>query len=360
MQHHFGEALYLNLLQTDVRLALLRDPSELRRRVQARPPGSWVVIDEIQLIPSLLSEVHFLMESGKYQFAMSGSSARKLKRGEANLLAGRAILRKMYPLTAAEIGEGADLLRLVERGSLPLVVAADDGDWIDVLEAYTMTYLREEIQAEALVRNLAPFMRFLQCAGLVNAQVTNISSLARDAGVQRPTVQGYFQILQDTLVGSLLPAWRPQARIKEQAHPKFYWFDCGVARAMRGDLRAPLGAAERGHLLETFIFNELQAYMHYANLGGRLAYWRTPAGVEVDFIYQSPSGKITAIEVKASARWRKENSEGMHELAEATPLTRLWGVYLGTHALRDATTGLQMLPLRDFMEAMAKGDVLAI
>ena len=360
LQQHFAAALNFDLLQTDLRLTLLRDPTELRRRVEARPAGSWVVIDEVQLMPGLLSEVHYLIEAGGYRFALSGSSARKLRRGKANLLAGRAIVRHMFPLTAAEIGPEAPLQAMVERGTLPLVLAADEDEWIDVLEAYALTYLREEIQAEALVRDLAPFARFMQCAALANAQVTNISAIARDAGVQRPTAQGYFQILQDTLVGSLLPAWRPRARIKEQAHAKFYWFDSGVARAMRADLRGPLAARDRGHLLETFVLSELRAHIHYANLGGSLSYWRTPSGTEVDFVYTSPGGHHTAIEVKAAHRWRREDGDGLRQLHDGVPLARAWGVYMGEAALQDSRVPLRILPLGEFLGHLARGEVLAV
>jgi predicted AAA+ superfamily ATPase len=356
LKKHYAAGLMVNLLRADTRLALLRDPSLLQKRVRARPHGSWVVIDEVQLLPALLSEGHDLMEAGGYRFALSGSSARKIKRGDANLLAGRAIMRAMFPLTYEELGHTADLTQRIERGSLPLVVNAEE-DWDDVLQAYTLTYLREEIQAEALVRNLGAFSRFLECTALANGQITNISALARDAGVQRPTVQGYFQILQDTLLGTLLPAWRARVRVKEQQHPKFYWFDSGVARAMAGRLRVPIEPEERGHLLETYILHELRSYLHYRKIPGSLSYWRTPSGTEVDFIW-SGAGPEVGIEVKASRRWRKEHGNGLRALAESRTLQGLFGVYLGEDVLQDGN--IQILPLRQFLDRLYSGDLLQI
>lgn len=156
---------------------------------------------------------------------------------------------------------------------------------IDLLEAYVETYLAQEIRAAALVRNLASFTRFLEVASLANGQVTNVAGLARDSAVARPTVQGYFDVLTDTLLGAWLPAWRPRAKVKEVQHPKFYWFDCGVNRALSRRLRESLDGAERGHLLETLVFHELRAHMSYSNCGGTLSYYRTPSGTEVDFIW---------------------------------------------------------------------------
>ncbi|RYF12443.1 MAG: DUF4143 domain-containing protein, partial [Deltaproteobacteria bacterium] len=262
----------------------------------------------------------------------------------------------LFPLTCEEIGPAAPLTHFIERGGLPLVVDAGD-DWDDVLEAYALTYLKEEIQAEALVRNLSTFSRFLQCAALANAQVTNVSAIARDAGVQRPTVQGYFQVLQDTLLATLLPAWRPRARMKEQAHSKFYWFDAGVARAMAGSLRLPVSQEARGSLLETFVLQELRAYLHYRKLAGELSYWRTPSGTEVDFVWCSaPGATPVGIEVKASKRWKTEFNKGLHALGEAAPGLTKFGIYLGDAPL--AAGGVRVLPLRRFLDALYAGDIL--
>ncbi len=227
------------------------------------------MIDEVQRLPALLNEVHALLSErpAHYRFALSGSSARKLRRLDVNLLAGRAVNRQFFPLTAVEIGRGFDLERALRFGVLPQV-QSEPADAVDILDAYVTNYIREEILQEALVRNLESFARFLEVAAIMNGQVVNVAGVARDAAVARPTVQGYFGTLVDTLVGSWLPAWRERAKVKEVASPKFYFFDPGVARALAGRVREPVEAAERGFLLETLVLHELRAAQAYRNLGG--------------------------------------------------------------------------------------------
>ena len=225
-------ALWFDLLRMGTFLELSQRPDRFRQQVEAQPRGSWVVVDEVQRLPALLNEVHALIaEHGRaYRFALSGSSARKLKRLDVNLLAGRAINRQCLPLTAAELDLGFDVDDVLRFGLLPQV-RSDPAFAVDTLDAYVSNYLREEIQQEALVRRLDSFARFLQVAALMNGQVVNMAGVARDAGVARPTVQGYFETLSDTLIGVWLPAWRRRAKVKEVASPKFYLFDSGVAVA---------------------------------------------------------------------------------------------------------------------------------
>src|SRR5687768_4654953 len=224
-------ALWFNLLLDRELLQLVRDPEIFRQRVEALPKGAWIVVDEIQKLPSLLNEIHDLLSSApnRWRFALTGSSTRKLKRADANLLAGRIVTRRLFPLTASELGFRFDLDDLLRFGSLPLVRSErSHAGRVDLLDAYVETYLAQEIRAEALVRSLESFTRFLEVVALANGQVTNISAIARDAAIARPTVQGHFDVLIDTLVGSWLPAFRPRARIKEVQHPKFYFFDPGL------------------------------------------------------------------------------------------------------------------------------------
>jgi predicted AAA+ superfamily ATPase len=354
LRHHFADARFFDLLDTKLRLALLRDPALLPKAVAVEPRRRWIVIDEVQLVPDILHEVHRLMERDGRRFAMSGSSARKLRRGQANLMAGRAVVRSLFPLTFAEYGDPDRAQEAAAWGTLPLVFDAGE-DRADVLEAYALTYLKEEIQAEALVRDLGAFSRFLECAALANAQVTNLSTLARDAGVKRPTVQGYFEVLIDTLLGSFLPSFRPRARVKETAHPKFYWFDSGVARAMAGRVRAPVDRAEHGKLLETYLHHELRAHLSYGHLGGELSYWRTADGVEVDFVWSSGRERV-GIEVKASPRWRTADGFGLQSLHTAIRLTKRFAVYLGGEPLHDE--GITVLPLATFLQELSQGHVL--
>ncbi|MBI2894591.1 MAG: ATP-binding protein [Deltaproteobacteria bacterium] len=354
LRANFPTAHAFDLLRADVRVPLLRDPALFRRQVEAFDDREWVVVDEVQQVPALLPEIHSLIESTRRRFAMSGSSARKLVRGKANLLAGRASVRHMHPLSAVELGDDFVPSRVLRYGTLPIVVAAGR-EAADVLESYSLTYLKEEIQAEAFVRDLGAFARFLECSALANAQITNVSSLARDAGVQRTTVQGYFQILLDTLVGTLLPAYRPRARIKEQAHPKFYWFDSGVARAIAGRHRTEPTAEELGALLETYVLHELRTRMDVASLPGELSYWRTPDGVEVDFVLRE-AHRTVGIEVKAARDWRSSHGRGLRALASALPITGAWAVYLGASPQRDGS--VRVLPVESFVRLLHAGEVI--
>jgi predicted AAA+ superfamily ATPase len=350
------DALWFDLLRTSSFLELSREPEAFRRQVEARAAGHWIVVDEVQRLPSLLNEVHALIaEHGRrYRFALSGSSARKLKRMDVNLLAGRAINRQFFPLTAAEVAFATPADRVLQFGLLPQIWTEPEFA-VDALDAYVANYLREEVQQEAMVRRLDSFARFLQVAALMNGQVTNVAGLSRDAAVARPTVQGYFDVLTDTLIGVWLPAWRRRAKMKEVASPKFYLFDPGVARALAGRLREPLEGAERGPLLETWVLHELRAAIAFQGLGGELHYWRTPSGSEVDFVW-TRGRRAVGIEVKAAARWRPADGAALRGLVEAGVLTAGYGVYTGSVELKDGA--VRVLPLMSFLRRLASGDVL--
>jgi predicted AAA+ superfamily ATPase len=291
---------------------------------------------------------------GAYRYALSGSSARKLKRLDVNLLAGRAINRQFFPLAASELRYDVDLERVLRFGLLPQVHAEPEHA-VDILDAYVANYVREEILQEALVRNLDSFARFLEVAALMNGQVVNVAGIARDAAVARPTVQGYFATLQDTLIGVWLPAWRRRAKVKEVASPKFYLFDAGVARALAGRLREPLDGLERGFLLETWMLHELRAAIALLNAGGQLHYWRTPTGTEVDFIW-TRAGRAVGIEVKAASTWRPEYSSALKSLVEQGVLTRAHGVYTGTAERKDGP--VRVWPVLSFLRELTKGTIL--
>ena len=352
-----GGAHWFDLLLDRELVRLTRAPGRFTEEVEALPRGSWVVVDEVQRLPRLLNEVQDLLvrHPRRHRFALTGSSARKLRRGEANLLAGRAVNRRFFPLTAGELGRDFDVDAILRFGCLPGVCAEHEAARIDVLEAYAENYLTQEIRHEALVKNLESFTRFLEVAALVNAQVTNVAGIARDAGVARPTVQGYFEILVDTLVGTWLPAWRPRAKVKELAHPKFYFFDTGAVRALGGRLREPLGDEERGRLLETYVLHELRAHLNRSGCGGRLSYWRTPAGSEVDFVW-TRAARAVGVEVKASQRWRRGDGAALSELHREKRIRRAFGVYLGRERLRDGP--VLVLPIRAFLESLCGGDVI--
>lgn len=350
------QALWFDLLRTQTLLELSQQPEKFQQQVEARPAGSWVVVDEVQRLPTLLNEVHALIaEHGRaYRFALSGSSARKLKRLDVNLLAGRAINRQFFPLTAAELDFDFDTEDVLRFGLLPQI-RSDTEYAVDALDAYVANYLREEIQQEALVKRLDSFARFLQVATLMNGQIVNVAGLARDAAVARPTVQGYFETLTDTLIGFWLPAWQRRAKVKEVASPKFYLFDPGVVRALAGRLREPLEGSERGFLLETWVLHELRAALAHQNLGGELRYWRTPAGSEVDFIW-TRANRAVGIEVKASVNWRNEYGGPLKNLIADGIVKAGFGVYTGRAELKDGP--VRVLPLERFFQELTAGDVL--
>jgi uncharacterized protein len=352
----FPDAYVVNLLQAETMLRYQRDPGELRGEVLARPRTGWVVLDEVQRAPRLLDEVHFLIEEAGYKrFALTGSSARKLKRGAANLLAGRAVVRHLFPLTTHELGSSVPVEQLLRFGSLPLSInAEDDGMREDFLRAYVTTYLAEEIKAEALVRNLGSFSRFLAVAALAAGQRTNVSSIARDAAVSRDTVRGYFDVLVDTLLGTWLPAYRPRAKVKEVALPKFYWFDPGVLNAAAGAFDQPPPTDWQGVLLEHFVLHELRSYLHYAGVRGTLGYWATPSGSEVDFVWWR-GAKLIAIEAKHAPSFRPEHRKGITALERATKVES-YVVYRGEREL--VVDGTRVLPVEVFLRRLHAGEIL--
>lgn len=341
-------------------LRLTRDADRFTQEVEALPSGSWVVIDEVQKLPSLLNRVQDLIsrhDGRRYRFALTGSSARKLKRGGANLLPGRVLNRSFFPLTAAELDTEFVVESVLRFGSLAAVWGERStvAERIDLLEAYVQNYLTQEIRAEALVKDLEPFTRFLDVAALANGQVTNVAAVSRDAAVARPTVQGYFEILIDTLIGVWLPAWRPRAKIKEIGHPKFYFFDPGVVRALTRRLHDPLIDLERGVLLETYVLHELRAWMNVSACGGQLSYWRTPSGSEVDFIW-TRAARSVGIEVKASKRWRHGDGAALKQMVTEGVVRHGLGIYLGEVPLKDGP--IEVLPLRSFLQRLYAGIIL--
>lgn len=244
---HFHDAPRVELLDEALYHELLLHPAAFREIVANAKSGGWVVVDEVQRLPSLLNEVHKSIEERKIKFVLLGSSARKLRKSGVNLLGGRALQRFMHPLLPWELGSDFDLEKIMSIGSIPLIWTSADP--IEQLKSYVQLYLKEEIQAEAIVRNLPGFARFLPVAALFHGQVLNVDSLARDAGVARTTVQGYLGILEDTLLAFRLPAFEGRLRVKEKRHPKLYWVDPGIVRAAKRQF-GQVAAEERGSLFE--------------------------------------------------------------------------------------------------------------
>jgi predicted AAA+ superfamily ATPase len=351
----FPDAHRIDLLDEGVFQSYLRDPRLFGRELERVPERAWVVVDEIQRLPLLLNDVHRLIEQRRLRFGLLGSSARKLRQAGTNLLAGRAFRRLMFPLLPEELGADFDLAAILRFGSLPVVWESSARD--ESLEAYVQLYLKEEIQAEALVRNLAGFARFLPVAALFHGQVLNVAGLARDAGVARVTVAGYLEILADTHLAWLLPAYEGRLRVKERKHPKLYWVDPGVVRAAKGELHPP-GRAERGPLLEGWIATLLRAYGEAGSALGRrhdgLFYW-SPAtgGAEVDFLVRFGQ-EIVAIEVKAKEALDPRDFAGLGIISELKGIRRRIVVFLGERSFRTAE-GMEALTVHDFVDLLERG-----
>lgn len=348
----FPDAHVVDLLDETRYQQLLTEPGTVALELNALPRQRVVVIDEVQRVPALLNEVHRAIERDRRRFVLLGSSARRLKTSTTNLLAGRATVRAMSPFVPAELGDDFDLERVLRFGSIPLVWRALDAR--ATLEAYVNLYVREEIRAEALVRNLPAFLRFLPVAALFHGQVMNVSGLARDSGTARKTVEGYLGILQDTLLATLLPAYERRLRVRERQHPKLYWNDSGVVRAAKRDL-GPVGAEERGPLLEGYVLMVLRAHNEVATLFDDIHYWAPLQArqTEVDFVLRRGREHV-AIEVKAGRRFSAEQLNGLRAIADLPRLVRRVLVFDGDRALR-TDDGIDVWPLDRFFREVARG-----
>ena len=298
---------YVDLLRVATERELSRNPDLLETWVRALPPGtSHVILDEIQKIPSLLDVVHRLIEDKTIgvHFVMTGSSARKLKAGGANLLAGRAFMRALFPLTAEELGGQFDLNEALEWGTLPKIFACSNAEEKrDFLEAYAQTYLKEEVWAEQIVRKLEPFRRFLEVAAQLNGKIINATKISRDVGVDVKTIQSYYAILEDTLVGFHVDSFHTSLRKRLRQAPKFYFFDPGVARALGNMLSVPPSPRTSyfGELFEQFVVNEIFRLNSYQKKDFRITYLLTSAGYEIDLVLERPGKPLAFIEIKSTS-----------------------------------------------------------
>ena len=343
-----SNALRLDLLDEALFHDLLADPSLFRELVSAVTPGDWVVIDEVQRIPALLNEVHRLVEERGLRFALLGSSARKLKTAGTNLLAGRATRKAMYPLVPRELGADFNLDDVLMYGSIPLVWTADSRR--EVLESYTQLYLREEIRAEAVVRNLPGFVRFLPIAALLHGQALNVAGIARDAGVARTTVTGYLDVLEDTLLTWRLPAFEARLRVRERRRPKLYWVDPGLVRAVKRQF-GPVSAEERGALFEGWILGLLRAHGEEQPIFDDIRYWApVESNTEVDFLLRRDA-EYLAIEAKAARRYNTGLLKGLRAIDDLPHLVRRVLIHDGRRAFR-TEDGIDVWPVKRFLEAL--------
>ncbi len=346
------DAHVVDLLDETHYQQLLADPGLLALELRGIPRERVIVLDEVQRVPALLNEVHRAIESERRRFALLGSSARRLKTSGTNMLAGRATLRTMYPLVPAELGREFDLDRVLRLGSIPLVWRSEDPR--ATLEAYVNLYVREEIRAEALVRNLPAFLRFLPVAALFHGQVINIAGLARDSSAARKTVEGYIGILQDTLLATLLPAFEARLRVRERQHPKLYWVDPGIVRAAKR-VSGPVSADERGPLFEGWVLAVLRAHNEVSDVYDEIFYW-APAEArqtEVDFVLRRGRDHL-ALEVKARSRFAVDQLTGLRAIGELPRLVRRLLVYLGDRSLK-TDDGIEVWPLQRFLDSVSDG-----
>lgn len=346
----YPAAPILDLLKEADYQEFLRDPSRLEAWADAHvKTGQPLIIDEVQRLPALLNEVHRLIETKKYRFILTGSSARKLRRGGSNLLAGRALVRQMHPFTAAELGSAFDLRRSLRFGQLPGAYFEEDPE--QYLKAYVGVYLREEIQIEAQIRNLAQFSRFLEAASFSQAAVLSVASVAQDCGVDRKTAENYFQLLEDLMIGIRLPVFRRRAKRKLVSHPKFYFFDTGVFHTLRptGPLDPP--DEVQGAAVETLVLQELRATIANHDLDFQLSYWRSQKKEEVDFVLYGAKGLI-GIEVKRSGRFREEDLDVLKEFLADYPVAKAYLLYGGSQRLKFGA--IEVLPLGEALKNWPK------
>jgi predicted AAA+ superfamily ATPase len=351
-QAAFAGAHVIDLLDEGRFQALAAQPAAFADEVRALPARQVVVVDEVQRLPALLNDVHRAIEGTRRRFVLLGSSARRLKTASTNLLAGRATLRTMLPLQPDELGRDFDLDRVLAYGSVPVIWNAPDPR--AALEAYVQLYVREEVRAEALVRNLPAFLRFLPVAALFHGQVINISGLARDAATSRTTIEGYVEILEETLLATRLPAFESRLRARERRHPKLFWVDPGLVRAAKHQL-GELGFEERGPLFEGIVLTLLRAHNAGGVLFDEIAYWSPAQAVttEVDFILRR-GREYLAIEVKHQSRSGPELVTGLRAIAGLPKLVRRIAVYRGRQVLR-TEDGIEVWPFDRLVEAVSGG-----
>ncbi len=351
IKQELKNAKIINLLDEGLYQLYLSKPQAFAEDLSPVKPGSWVVIDEVQRLPQLLNEVHRFIEEKKIKFALLGSSARKLRRAGVNLLGGRAVQKWMHPLLPEELGDDFSLDAVLRNGSIPLIWTS--GNPQEQLLAYLQLYLKEEIQAEAIVRNLPGFARFLPVAALFHGQVINVESLGRDCGVARSTVEGYLQILEDTLIAFQIPAYENKLRVRQRTHPKLYWCDSGIVRAAKRQLEG-LAIEEKGALFEGFIAQTLKAYRELGRLDcDQIFYWSAGKNsVEVDFVIQRGK-ELIGIEAKSGTDPEKKWLAGLSALKDSVKLKRSILVYTGKRKYRHAS-GVEVLPVQDFMREIGR------
>ena len=345
MKNRYPDALWLDLLNPEILRRFSAQPERLFELVAAHPEKKVVVIDEIQKIPALLSVVHALIEQDKsVEYILTGSSSRKLKRTGVDLLAGRALQKQLHPFMAAELGDFFSVEQALQIGMLPVIVGAKDP--LQALQAYIGLYVKEEVQAEGLVRNLESFSRFLEIISFSHADTLNISTIARDCEVKRKTVENYIEILEELLLAFKLPVFTRRAKRDLSSHPKFYFFDAGVYRALR-----PKGILDRveeinGGALEGLVVQHVRAWNDYGKESHDLAFWRTRSGLEVDLIVYGPLG-FWVIEIKNSTKVHTVDIKPLEAFLQDYPMAQAILLYRGKERIKK--NNVLCLPCEEFL-----------
>ena len=346
----FPGARYYDLLKSEEFERLSRRPQLLREELQDFPERTLVIIDEIQKLPSLLDEVHWLMVNRDLRFVLTGSSARKLRRGGVNLLGGRALVNNFYPLVSAEIPD-FNIDRAVNNGMLPRHYLVADA--AKRLGGYVGLYLQSEIVEEAVVRNLPSFNRFLEAAALTSGEMLVYSNIAADCGISAVTARSYFDILVDSLFGYVIPAYTKVVKRKLIQAPKFYLFDVGVANYLMHRSHLQQGSPEYGHAFEHLVIQELIAWLGYQGRQRELSYWRTGTGVEIDAVLGDAA---VGIEIKSTTEVKDNQLKGLRSFGQDYPQARL--IAVSNDLYRRRKDNIEIIPVREFFNDLWAGKII--
>ena len=342
----FPDARFYDLLER-----LQRNPSLLRQDLEMCESGTLVIIDEVQSLPILLNEVQWLIVRRGIRFILSGSSARKLRRGGANMLGGRAFQTNLYPLVSAEIPD-FDLIKAVNQGMIPRHYLAKADKYWSMVQAYVAVYLREEIKAEALVRNLSSFTRFLEAAALTDGEMVNYSNIAQDCGIDSKTVAAYFSILEETLIGYMVPAYSKVVKCKVRQAPRFYYFDVSIPNYLLGRRNLQPGSIDFGHAFEHLVIQEIIAYLGYHGMLEKLSYWHTYNDYEVDVVLGDAE---VGIEIKSTDEVQSRHLHGLKAFKEEHPDVRMIVVSLDPNPR--LFKEVEIWPVKQFFEQLWAGKI---
>jgi len=346
----YPDAPYFDLLLANEFERFLRNPSLLREILLIRSSDGPVIIDEIQRIPSLLNEIHWLIVNRNIQFILSGSSPRNILRSGGNLLGGRALRHELYPLISVEIPD-FNLVRALNWGLLPRHYLAGNPD--KLLSAYIGSYLRDEIMTEAKIRNITSFSRFLEAAAFSNGEMVNYSNIATECGVSSPTVKEYFQILEDTMTGRFLQSYQKKPKRRVILAPRFYYFDIGVANYLLKRGRIEQGSEAFGKAFEHFIYQEIYAHSHYSGINYPISYWRTTSQIEVDFILGE--NEVT-IETKSTSMVNPRHLKGLKSFAEEYKVKK--SIIVSTDPYPRQIDNITVLPWQVFLNMLWGGEII--